>query len=765
MTYSKLLSALVCGVCIVAVAAPANAQTRTFNIPAGSLKSALDAYGRQSARPIIYQADQVRGFRSPGARGTMSAEAALNAILAGTAFRWKTDSSGAVAIVRVGNGLAPGSQGDASFTPASAAEPATAGEAAEIIVTAQKRDENLQDVPVPVSVLRGQTLAENNVVLLRDFADTVPSLNVSPGPSGGNQQMVVLRGIASSSFGNPTVGVTVDDIPFGAFTREYSPDVDPSDLARVEVLRGPQGTLYGASSMGGLIKYVTVDPSTSRLSGRVEAGVNGVHNGEGPGYSLRVAVNAPVMEDLAVRVSAFSRKDPGYIDNPVLGRRAVNDVYAQGVRASSLWHIADDWSLKASALYQRTRGEGLSEVVIAPGLGDLEQNYIRGKVLIAGEYVALKLKELRLTHEYREKQKQEREERAEAARAEREEKRLLAEAREAEREEEKWQALLDKARQEVGPSSATEAMRQKIESLEAALAEAHERTERARAMAELTKSGYVYVISNVGSFGEDLVKIGLTRRLNPDDRIRELGDASVPFTFDTHAMIYSDQAPVLEAALHTEFADRRINMSNMRKEFFRVSLDEVEEAVQRLAPEASFFKDREAQEWHETLARRNEQLRQVQAAAFPSICKTRRCQLYEMAERDHLRPAHVRILPPQPDRRGYVVRGRRRVAPATERSLPAHRRGSVSGSSHVTPNARRSLRGPIAASGASLAGLAHCRCRRGGRSRLCPTMAPTVVTACGRPGGRAAAARRRAQFPPAARLREAWLRTSGRRRS
>ncbi|MEO0498846.1 MAG: GIY-YIG nuclease family protein, partial [Pseudomonadota bacterium] len=96
--------------------------------------------------------------------------------------------------------------------------------------------------------------------------------------------------------------------------------------------------------------------------------------------------------------------------------------------------------------------------------------------------------------------------------------------------------------------------------------------------------------------------------LNPDDRVKELGDASVPFGFDTHAMIYSEEAPLLESALHKEFADRRVNSSNFRKEFFRVGLDEVEEAVRRLAPSASFFADREAQEWHETLFRRNKTL-------------------------------------------------------------------------------------------------------------------------------------------------------------
>lgn len=114
---------------------------------------------------------------------------------------------------------------------------------------------------------------------------------------------------------------------------------------------------------------------------------------------------------------------------------------------------------------------------------------------------------------------------------------------------------------------------------------------------------------NIGSFGEDVVKIGTTRRLEPDDRVIELGDARVPFSFDTHAMIYSDEAPALESALHKEFADRRVNTSNMCKEFFRVGLEEVEEAVKRLSPAARFFSSPEAQEWHETLARRKEALK------------------------------------------------------------------------------------------------------------------------------------------------------------
>lgn len=240
-------------------------------------------------------------------------------------------------------------------------------------------------------------------------------------------------------------------------------------------------------------------------------------------------------------------------------------------------------------------------------------------VIISEDYLRAKLRELRLTHEYREQLNIERDERAEASRLEREEKRLLQEAKAAQKEEERYQQLLEKARSELGVVT-SDAHRAKVEELEKLLAEAHAKTERAQAMAEKTKSGFVYVISNIGSFGDDVVKIGLTRRLDPSDRVRELGDASVPFLFDTHAMIYSEEAPALEAALHAEFAEQRINAANMRKEFFRVTLSEVEEAVQRLAPDADFHTDIEAQEFYETLAKRKElaeRLAEIDARELP----------------------------------------------------------------------------------------------------------------------------------------------------
>lgn len=121
-------------------------------------------------------------------------------------------------------------------------------------------------------------------------------------------------------------------------------------------------------------------------------------------------------------------------------------------------------------------------------------------------------------------------------------------------------------------------------------------------MAQQTRVGNVYVVSNIGSFGDDIVKIGLTRRLVPQDRIRELGDASVPFEFDVHAMIQSEDAPTLERELHAQFEEYRVNKVNYRKEFFRVPLQAIRDFVAARQLEATFTMAAEAHEYRESLA-------------------------------------------------------------------------------------------------------------------------------------------------------------------
>src|SRR5690606_37895379 len=154
----------------------------------------------------------------------------------------------------------------------------------------------------------------------------------------------------------------------------------------------------------------------------------------------------------------------------------------------------------------------------------------------------------------------------------------------AEKEEKLYRDLLEKARKELDQSTAEERAfaEAKIAGLEQQLAEAEAKEQRAKSLAEQTRRGHVYVISNIGSFGDHVYKIGMTRRLDPMDRVKELGDASVPFSFDVHAIIFTDDAPAMEAELHRKFSHQRVNAVNLRKEFFRVELEKIRDAVEEI---------------------------------------------------------------------------------------------------------------------------------------------------------------------------------------
>jgi len=226
---------------------------------------------------------------------------------------------------------------------------------------------------------------------------------------------------------------------------------------------------------------------------------------------------------------------------------------------------------------------------------------------ITDSFLKLKLDELHLTYEYAHKKHQEKEDQRAIREDQREEERALREfdkaAKEAELEEKRFQKALERAQKELGLVSGEELdkLNIQIENLKQSLKEAQEAKFRAISRAQETKSGHVYIISNLGSFGEDIYKIGMTRRLEPMDRVKELGSASVPFTFDLHAMIFSENAPELENLIQKEFHDRRVNKVNNRKEYFRVKLEEIEQVIiDKYDKEVEFIKLSEAQQFRET---------------------------------------------------------------------------------------------------------------------------------------------------------------------
>jgi hypothetical protein len=234
------------------------------------------------------------------------------------------------------------------------------------------------------------------------------------------------------------------------------------------------------------------------------------------------------------------------------------------------------------------------------------------RVMITRPYYEEKLAELHLVHEHREKVQAEKEEQKRIREQLREEQKAREEIEraqaEAERDEDHNRQALEKAQAELAASAATDQQHAKLEGLvarlENELKDALDRKAKAIARAQLTRSGHVYILSNVGSFGEGIFKIGLTRRLDPHERVEELGSAAVPFRFDVHAIIFAEDAPALEHALHTEFADRRVNLANPRREYFRVSLDEIRAAVDKHHGLVSFVLAPEAEEWRKTQAMR-----------------------------------------------------------------------------------------------------------------------------------------------------------------
>lgn len=226
---------------------------------------------------------------------------------------------------------------------------------------------------------------------------------------------------------------------------------------------------------------------------------------------------------------------------------------------------------------------------------------------ISVDYHELKLKELALVYEYKEKVYQEKEEQRAIKEQMREEEKAKreyeTELKRAEREEKQYQKALSDAQKSLKQAAEKERDKylDKIKELEASLNNALTDKERVKSMAEKTKSGHVYIISNIGSFGEDKFKIGMTRRLEPLDRVKELGDASVPFSFDIHAMIYSENAPELEKEMHKHFTDKRLNKVNKRKEFFSVTIDELEQYCKEHNIKVELTKFAEAREYRDGL--------------------------------------------------------------------------------------------------------------------------------------------------------------------
>jgi len=377
-------------------AVQARAGTQSFDLPVQSLADSLQAVANQANLNIVFDPPLVAGRTAPAVKAQSPADA-LAALLVGSGLTYEflnektvvvsaiepgvrkigqdpnhLQDSSRVAQVDQGTSAAVGSAG-----PNSSAN-SESSSLQEVVVTAEKREERLADTPVPVSVLNATALTENNVVYVKDFASMVPGLTLTPNTIG--VQTLSIRGISNGDFQTPTVGIVVDGVAMGSATGNDGggviPDLDPGDLSQVEVLRGPQGVLYGASSMGGLLSFETKAPSTDAVTGNIQSGLSTAAGGDYPGYSLRGSMNVPVTDHLAVRLSGFSREDPGYVSNPLLGLTDTNRSYVEGGMATVQWRPAGWLLARFTGLYQDYRDNGSS--LSSDYLGPDKNNYIPG---------------------------------------------------------------------------------------------------------------------------------------------------------------------------------------------------------------------------------------------------------------------------------------------------------------------------------------------------------------------------------------------------
>jgi outer membrane receptor protein involved in Fe transport len=262
----------------------------------------------------------------------------------------------------------------------------------EVIVSARKREENIQDIPQSIQAFSQDDITKVGITNLKDLAKFVPAMTVVGSSSGFNK--IIFRGVADSPrpfIADSSAAIYLDEQPLT--TGAQSPEIRPYDLARIETLAGPQGTLYGASSQSGTVRYIVNKPDASHFAGNVGGGMNYVHSGE-IGWDADAMMNIPLIEDqLAIRLVAFGGKDPGYIDNvygntpgridpetdehiqgsktnQAIVENNINSTPFKGLRASVKWLLNDDWAVTGIYNYSDSRVNGYNDY--DPTKGDLK---------------------------------------------------------------------------------------------------------------------------------------------------------------------------------------------------------------------------------------------------------------------------------------------------------------------------------------------------------------------------------------------------------
>jgi iron complex outermembrane receptor protein len=393
LTARLLFSLVAAGFMCLSINAPVNADAppaHDFQIAPQALASALVEFSKQADVQVLGATDVIRTLRTSGVFGHFTEEQALEQLLRGTGlgFRWTAHRTITISPPTL---VPAGSTHVSSADPAIRSEQAASSLAAgknssqaspesdtldEVIVTASRRAEPLREVADSITAFTGGNLESLGAQSLGDYIGRAPGVQFQgsiPGRSNVN-----IRGVGTGSVypdqGQGTTGIYVNDVPLTDPGFAVSiPDMDVFDMQRVEVLRGPQGTLFGTATLGGAVDYIINPVSLDKFDVHVQAGGSKTVNASDAGYTAKIAVNVPLIDDVfGVRVTAIKRYDPGYLDNIGTGRDDSNYRKVEDYRLNALWKINDQTDLSFFTFYDRSlNGDGFYAL---PQLGELVRN-------------------------------------------------------------------------------------------------------------------------------------------------------------------------------------------------------------------------------------------------------------------------------------------------------------------------------------------------------------------------------------------------------
>jgi len=376
------------------------AEPIRLSVASQPIAAALNDFARQSGLHVVIGSEIAAGVKSSPVDGMFTPETALQQLLMDTGLRYEyldaqtvavlgkkkskaaSDVSSTGALNSANAGYLRVAQAEASVSTqdanrggeskVSAAADYATGTIQEIIVTAQKHEERLRDVPISISAVTGVQMERQGASRFSDYAGYIPGLSYATSGIPGEGE-INLRGV--STFNSPiaSTAMYIDEVPttthgtWGA--SGYRPlDLFPYDLERVEVLRGPQGTLYGDSTIGGLVKYVTRGADVNAFSGAVGAEGIAISGGDGLGGSIRGVVNAPVAPGVfGVRISGFYQQSPGFVTNVTTGKKGVNESEQRGMRVALRLVPNDAMSVDAQWLHSEFEADGRAYTRLAPG--------------------------------------------------------------------------------------------------------------------------------------------------------------------------------------------------------------------------------------------------------------------------------------------------------------------------------------------------------------------------------------------------------------